>query len=340
MTSNKSILGNYVQYQEPKSIYLGDSTVILAHGEGKVKLLTVNSTREIVLDLHQVLFVPKLTKNLLLSVPAMASMGAEIYFDKDKCLVRKNSQEFVIGSLLGDMLYMVNSVEYAQLSTANSAPLPAVWHLRLGHLNYTYMNQLMKKEMVDSLNYDVDTQSQKECEACVLGKMQKKPFPKQSQHRATRPYEIVHSDVCGPMQVKSKGGSKYMLTFTDDFSRYTTAYFIKSKSEVLSKFMEYVNSVEKHSGHQIMKLNIFAEEDVKVLRSDNGGEYTSDKFTKFCADKGILHEFTVPYCPRQNCVGEQLNRIIMEGARSMLYQAKLPLDFWAKACSTAVYLHN
>ena len=65
MTSNKSILGNYVQYQEPKSIYLGDSTVILAHGEGKVELLTVNSTREIVLDLHQVLFVPKLTKNLL-----------------------------------------------------------------------------------------------------------------------------------------------------------------------------------------------------------------------------------------------------------------------------------
>ena len=184
--------------------------------------------------------------------------------------------------------------------------------------------------MVDGLNYDVDTQSQKECEACVLGKMQKKPFPKQSQHRATRPHEIVHSDVCGPMQVESKGGSKYMLTFTDDFSRYTTAYFIKSKSEVLSKFMEYVNSVEKLSGHQIMKLNILAEEDVKVLRSDNGGEYTSDKFTEFCADKGILHEFTVPYCPQQNGVAERLNRTITEGARSMLYQAKLPLDFWQK----------
>ena len=202
-----------------------------------MKLPTVNRTHEIVLDLHQVLFVPKLTKNLL-SVPAMASMGAEIYFDKDKCLVRKNSQEFVIGSLLRDKLYIVNSAEYTQVSTAKSAPSPAVWHLRLGHFNYTYMNQLMKQEIVDGLNYDVDTQSQKECEACVLGKMQKKPFPKQSQHRATRPYEIVHSDVCGPMQVESKGGSKYMLTFTDDFSRYTTAYFIKSKSEVLSKFME------------------------------------------------------------------------------------------------------
>ena len=91
------------------------------------------------------------------------------------------------------------------------------------------MNQLMKKEMVDGLNYDVDTQSQEECEACVLGKMQKKPFPKQSQHRATRPYEIVQSVVCGPMQVESKGGSKYMLTFTDDFSQYTTAYFINPR---------------------------------------------------------------------------------------------------------------
>ena len=131
-----------------------------------------------------------------------------------------------------------------------------------------------------------------------------------------------------------------MLTFTDDFSRYTTAYFIKPKSEVLAKFMECVNSVKKHTGHQIMKLNILAEEDVKVLRSDNGGEYASDKFTKFCANKGILHEFTVPYCPQQNGVAERLNRTIMQGARSMLYQAKLPLEFWAEACSTAVCLHN
>ena len=137
MTNNKSILENYAQYQKPKSIYLGYSTVILAYGEGKVKLPTVNRTREIVLDLHEVLLVPKLTKNLL-SVPAMASMGAEIYFDKDKCLVRKNSQEFVIGSLLRDKLYIVNSTEYAQVSTANSAPSHAIWHLRLGHLNYTY----------------------------------------------------------------------------------------------------------------------------------------------------------------------------------------------------------
>ena len=93
-----------------------------------------------------------------------------------KCLVRKNGQEFVIGSLLRDKLYTVNSTEYAQVSTADSASSLAVWHRRLGHLNYTYMNQLMKKEMVDGMSYDADTQSQKECEACVLGKCRRGPF--------------------------------------------------------------------------------------------------------------------------------------------------------------------
>ena len=76
------------------------------------------------------------------------------------------------------------------------------------------------------------------------------------------------------------GRSRYLLTFTDDFSRYTTAYFIKSKSEVLSKFMECVRSVEKHAGYQIMKLTSLADKDVKILR-------TSNSFTRYCAEKGI-----------------------------------------------------
>ena len=75
-------------------------------------------------------------------------------------------------------------------------------HRTYGHLNYNNVNLLTKKEMVDGMNCDAGTQPQQECEACVLGKMQKKPFPKQSQHRATKPYEIVFPDVCGPMQVE------------------------------------------------------------------------------------------------------------------------------------------
>ena len=100
---------------------------------------------------HKELFVPKLTKNLL-SVPTMASMGAEIYFDKDKCFVRKDGREFVIGSLVRNKLYTVNTSEYAQISAANTALSLEIWHRRLGHLNHTYVSKLMKKEMVDGMN--------------------------------------------------------------------------------------------------------------------------------------------------------------------------------------------
>ena len=89
-----------------------------------------------------------------------------------------------------------------------------------------------------------------ECEACAKAKMHKIPFPKQSKKKKSRPLELIHSDLCGPMNVESIGGSKYVLTFTDDYTRYVTVYFLKSKSEVLVKFEEYVNMVENVTGQK------------------------------------------------------------------------------------------
>ena len=79
---------------------------------------------------------------------------------------------------------------------------------------------------------------------------------------------------------------------------------------------------------------------MKIIRSDNGGEYSSNGFAELCAEKEILHEFINPYNPEPNGVTERLNRTVMEAARSVLYKANLPLNFWAEACSVAVYLHN
>ena len=161
--------------------------------------------------------------------------------------------------------------------------------------------------------------------------MKKTLFPKISSTRATKPLELVHTDVCGPMNVESAGGSKYILTFTDDYTRYVTVYFIKSKADVLTKFKEYTALMENLSpnSHRL-----------KTVRSDNGGEYTSNKFKEFCNEKGISHEFTTPYSPQQNGVSERLNRTLLEKARSMIYHAEVPSKFWAEAINTAVYLHN
>ena len=107
--------------------------------------------------------------------------------------------------------------------------------------------------------------------------------------------------------------------------------FIKNKGEVLAKFKDYITYVENQGGDNTK---------VKVLRTDNGGEYTSKDFVKYCAEKGISHQFTNPYCPEQNGVAERLNRTIIKAARSMIYQDGLPLTFWAEACNTAIYVHN
>ena len=82
------------------------------------------------------------------------------------------------------------------------------------------MDSYPKKQNIES----------KDCEACTLGKMKKVSCPKQSEYRAEEHLELVHSDLCGPMQVPSHGGSRYVSTFTDDFSRYTTVYFLQKKS--------------------------------------------------------------------------------------------------------------
>ena len=314
MTHNKNLLEDYVEYDAPIEIYLGDNTVIHAEGEGMVKLLTEGETG-CYLDLHKVLYVPKLAKNLL-SVPAMASMEAVVHFDKEKCVVSKDGKNFVIGSLVNGMLYTVNTVETARISTANGETTE-IWHQRLGHLNHNYIDQMKRKDMVTGMNCNSNHNSEKECDGCTLGKMSRNPFPKKSKGRANRPYQIIHSDVCGPMQVPSKGGSRHMVTFIDDYSRYATVYFIKNKREVLTKLKEYVTYVENQGGNQ---------RNVKLLRTDNGGEYTSNDFVKYCAEKGISHQLTNPYCPEQNGVAERLNRTIMEATRSMIYQAGLPLD--------------
>ena len=155
--------------------------------------------------------------------------------------------------------------------------------------------------------------------------MHKIPFPK----KTSQALELIHSDLCGPMNVESIGGSKYVLTFTDDYTRYVTVYFLKSKSEVLSKFEEYVNMVENATGQRVQN-----------LLTDNGGEYVSQNFRKFCASKGIFRQFTNSYTPEQNGISERLNRTLIESAKSMIFHAKMPLNFWAEAVNTAVYLHN
>jgi hypothetical protein len=130
------------------------------------------------------------------------------------------------------------------------------------------------------------------------------------------------------MRVTSLGGSKYFVSFIDDYSRKVSVFPIRTKDEVVDKFRVYRASVEKQLGVSI-----------KAVRSDNGGEFIGE-FRRELLRHGISVETSAPYTPEQNGVAERMNRTLVESARSMIHAQRLEQAFWAEAVLTAAYIRN
>lgn len=140
---------------------------------------------------------------------------------------------------------------------------------------------------------------------------------------------MIHSDVCGRLNVKSPRGSRYFVLFKDDCTGYRTLYFLQHKSEVFDRFKEYEALVVTQTNNRI-----------KVLRTDNGKEYLSQEFGDFLRKRGIVHEKSTPYVHQQNGRTEQEMRTLVKSARSMLIAKNLPEYLWAEAIQTASYVLN
>ena len=336
MTFEKDSLSDYVEFKQPCIVNLGNNATIFAYGKGTYRLVADLEDSAQHIALHDVLYLPDLNKNLL-SFRAMTKLGASVDFEGNVCRISRNSKLLAVGEMQGK-LYILKTVPDEHLNIAKDNTDMQLWHCRFGHLGMDNVSKLVKSKMVKGMDCNVKAERKSVCEPCVMGKQHRTPYPKGVSTRATEVFEVVHSDVCGPMSVNSLGGSQYFVTFIDDYSRYTHVYFIKHKHEVLDKFKEFVNFTTNVTGRQMKTL--VTENHVKTLRSDNGGEYGSKMFDAYLKEKGIVHETTVPFNPAQNGVSERMNHTIVETALSMLSQSNMPNEFWAEAINTAVYLRN
>ncbi|KAJ9567756.1 hypothetical protein OSB04_003722, partial [Centaurea solstitialis] len=222
-----------------------------------------------------------------------------------------------------------------------------------GHINKKRVELLLKGGFVGTFDFKPFDN----CESCLSGKMTKEPFNKdnerataavlvllapilgrlsgnlipeiRSQFYSTNLLEIVHTDVCGPFSHEARGGYRYFITFTDDFSRYGYVYLMRHKSESFEKFREYQNEVQNQLDRKI-----------NLLWSDRGGEYLSQEFGNHLMECGIVSQITPPYTPQMNGVSERRNRTLLDMVRSMMCRSTLPVSFWGHALETAAHILN
>lgn len=198
-----------------------------------------------------------------------------------------------------------------------------IWHERLGHIHKRALSELVSRGLADGIN--MKNSAEFFCEACQFGKLHKLPFKGNGSRASTVPGEVIHSDVCGPVPTQSIGGARFYVLFKDDATGFRYVYFIRHKSDVYERFMEFERLIFNKFGRTM-----------KTLRTDNGTEYCNARMKKYMKERGITLETTAPYTPEQNGRSERDNRTIVEASRTMLKARNLPAFLWAEATATAV----
>jgi transposase InsO family protein len=158
------------------------------------------------------------------------------------------------------------------------------WHERLGHANFGSLEKMGRMEMVRGL--PPISHAEQFCDTCVLAKHRRGVFPKQSKYHVDKALELVHDDLCGPVKPATPGGRRYFLLLVDDATRYMWVVLLTAKSEASSAIKRIQAAVEKECGRKL-----------RVLRTDNGGEFMVAEFVTYCADEGVTRHFSAPYTP-------------------------------------------
>ncbi|KAF8055039.1 hypothetical protein HT031_006855 [Scenedesmus sp. PABB004] len=324
-------------------VHTASGETIEIKGIGNI-FITIPNER--VFALFNVLYVPELAANLL-SLSKVTDMGysvmmkgaATLIYSDDDMLPVLRAQRSANGvcSFICDYVPSLENLkslcyEPVSLLTLHDTESECrLWHARYGHAGCDRIARIARDDL--AVNFPLSASTVKDygashiCPTCAMVKSSERPF-KPTGPNNFGPGELLHTDV-GDTGVRSAGGSRYYVTLIDDATGFSFFVPLASKSYVTSFLKETIPLIETATGNR-----------VKVLRSDNGGEYNSTELHACLATKGISHQFTTPYSPASNGKAERLNRTLRESAVAMLKAAGLPKTVWAEAFHTANFLRN
>ena len=231
---------NFTNYQviEPRSIRAADDHTFKAVGMGDMQISIPNTTSPTVVTLKDVLHCPNLGFTLI-SVSKIAAAGYTVIFKNDDCRVLNKSGK-VIGKIgASNGLYcVISNSEKASVAVAQKTMI-ANLHNRLGHISPAAIKTMIASKACSGLEL-TNRDDMTPCASCEHAKATRKPIQRtRATPRAKAFGEEVHSDVWGPSPVQAIAKQEFYVSFTDDYTRWTTISLMKRKSETLKFYQAF-----------------------------------------------------------------------------------------------------
>lgn len=283
--ANRSLFSNFQDSSGNVTLGNGSSSQVI--GQGQINLV-MSFGKELIL--HNVLYIPGISKNLV-SGSLLVQRGYKFVLESNKVIITKGDL-FIGKGYVVNGLFKLNTM-FASSNEINSAPSfsdsnSILWHAKFGHVHLHRIKEMMDLALIPKSKIDFSNK----CEICTESKQPRKPY--NNVNRETKPLELIHTDVCDSTKIPARGGNRYFVTFIDDYSKFCDCCLLKSKDQVFDKFKTFKAKVENQLQRKI-----------KIVRSDCGGEYSSNEFTIFCEENRIIHEVAALYSPQFNGVAKR-----------------------------------
>jgi GAG-pre-integrase domain len=317
VTNDLNNLSSYLPYEGFDALHIGNGSGMKISHIGSSLLTFSNHT----LLLHDVLYVPHFTKNLLSLSRLLLDNSILIEFASNSCVIKERHtlKSLLHLTLISGLYILPPQLASSPLAVFGEKVSADLWHMRLGHPSSSTTHKMLH---LYSLPYSSNKLTL--CHDCCVVKSHKLPFSP-STSTSSSPLAIVYSDVWGPAPLLSNNGFRYYIIFVDDYSRYMWIYFLRTKDEVVHVFSSFKAQIEN-----------LLNSTIKVLRTDGGTEYKP--ITQMFPS--IIHQQTCPYTPQQNGVSERRHRHIIELALSSMAHSSVPTCYWDDIFLSMVYLIN